>query len=248
MKIKMNRDYTKDYIELSNEFRKSNASKESVEKLYDLLYELEKTNRTKQDDLVLSNIYSLLGFHESANEVFKTVADLSNRKDVSKIYVLEQKAKSHKDNFIIKDIRKYREKREQPKLELSDFIASKNHKNQFKIVNKEIIIFNKIIKEDTISIELPSEHIENYSGKILNYINWLNDCKTELIDFYNKEYNEDKANEDWYDTLVIYSTRIIIEESGFIFCSISGGDDFYQDHLLDIEITNDVITSMDYNG
>jgi hypothetical protein len=244
----MNSDYTKDYIALSNEFRKSNASTESVEKLYDLLYELENTNRTKQNDIVLSNIYSLLGFHKSAYEVFKTVADLTNRKDATKMYVMEQKAKSHKDNFIIKDIRKYREKKIQPKLELSDFVASKNHKNQFGIVNKEIVIFNKTIKEDTISIQIPSEHIEDYSVKIIHYINWLNDCKTDLIDFYNKEYDEDKANEDWYDTLVIYSTRIIIEESEAIFCTISGGDDFYQDHLLDIEITNDVITLMNYNG
>ncbi|MEA9414960.1 hypothetical protein [Flavobacterium sp. PL02] len=190
----------------------------------------------------------MLGFHKSAYEVFKTVADLTNRKVATKMYVMEQKAKSHKDNFIIKDIRKYRKKKIQPKLELSDFVASKNHKNQFGIVNKGIIIFNKIIKEDTILIQIPSEHIEDYSGKIIHYINWLNDCKTDLIDFYNSEYNEDKANEDWYDTLVIYSTRIIIEESGIIFCSISGGDDFYQDHLLDIEITNDVITSMNYNG
>jgi hypothetical protein len=244
----MNSDYTKDYIELSKEFRKSNASTKSVEKLYDLLYKLENTNRTKEEDLILSNIYSLLGFHKSAYEVFKTIADLTNRKEATKMYVMEEKSKSHKDNFIIKDIRKYREKKEQPKLEISDFVASKNHKNQFKIDNKEIIIFNKTIKEDTISIQLPNEHIENYSDKIINYMNWLSDCKTDLIDFYNREYKEDIANKDWYDTLVIYNTRIIIEDSGVVFCSISGGDDFYQDHLLDIEITNDVITSMNYNG
>ncbi|MET3021154.1 hypothetical protein [Flavobacterium hydatis] len=244
----MNSDYTKDYIELSKEFRKSNASIQSVEKLYDLLYELENTNRTKEEDLVLSNIYSLLGFHKSAYEVFKTIADLTNRKEATKMYVLEEKSKSHKNNFIIKDIRKYREKKEQPKLEISDFVVSKNYKNQFKIVNKEIIIFNKTIKEDTISIQLPSEHIENYSNKIIKCMNWLSDCKTDLIDFYNREYKEDIANKDWYDTLVIYNTRIIIEDSGVVFCSISGGDDFYQDHLLDIEITNDIVISMNYNG
>jgi hypothetical protein len=244
----MNSHNTKDYIELSKEFRKSNASIQSVEKLYDLLYKLENTKRTKEEDLILSNIYSLLGFHKSAYEVFKNVADLTNRKEATKMYVMEEKAKSHKDNFIIKDIRKYREKKEQPKLEISDFVASKNYKNQFKILNKEIIIFNKTIKEGTISIELPNEHIENYSDKIINYMNWLSECKTDLIDFYNKEYDEDTANKDWYDTLVIYSTRIVIEESEAIFCSISGGDDFYQDHLLDIEITNDVITLMNYNG
>ncbi|MCV9933375.1 hypothetical protein OIU80_13875 [Flavobacterium sp. LS1R47] len=244
----MNRDYTKDYIELSKEFRKSDASTESIEKLYDLLYELENANRTKQDDLVRSNTYALLGFHKSAYEVFKTVADLTNRKEATKMYVMEEKAKSHKDNFIIKDIRKYREKKEQPKLELSDFVASKKTKNKFKIANKNIVIFNKLTEKEKVSVYLPNEHIEGYLDKIIDYINWLSNCKTELIDFYNNECNEDTANENWYDTLEVYSTRIIIEDSRDIFCSISGGDDFYQDHLLDIEITNSTITSMIYNG
>lgn len=244
----MNRDYTKDYIELSNEFRKSNASKESVEKLYDLLYELEKTGRTKQDDLVFANIYSLLGFHKSAYEVFKTVADLTNRKDATKMYVMEEKAKSHKNNFIIKDIRKYRGKKEQPKLELSDFVELKDGERQFEIVNKDIVVFNKIIKNDTLSIYLPDENIEIYLNKIYNHIIWLANCKTELIDFYNKEDNEEKANEDWFDTLEVYSAQIIVEESGAVFCSISGGDDLYRDHLLEIEITENTITAMYYNG
>ena len=244
----MNRDYIKEYVELSNEFRKSSASEESVGKVYDLLYDLEKENRTKQNDLVLSNVYSLLGFHESAFEIFKIVADLTSRKDLTKMYVMEGKAKSHKDNFIIKDIRKYREKKEQPKLDLSDFVESKNNKKQFGIINKNIVVFNTITKNDTLSIQLPSDNIEEYLNQITDHIIWLGNCKTELIEFYNKENNEDKANEDWYDTLEIYSAQIIIEETGTIFTAISGGDDFYQDHLLDIEIANNTIISMYYNG
>lgn len=242
----MNSHYKKNYVELSTAFRKTNASTESVEKLYDLLYELENANRTKQDDLVLSNVYSLLGFHKSAFEVFKEVADLNNRKEVTKLYVMEEKSKSHKNNFIIKDIRKYREKKEQPKLELSDFVKSKSNDNKFKITNKNSIVFNKLT--DKVSVYLPNGHIENYLDEIINYINWLGNCKKELIDFYNKENDEDRANDDWYDTLVVYRTQIVIEESGAVFCSISGGDDFYQDHLLDIEIINHTIMSMNYNG
>jgi hypothetical protein len=246
MILKIDRDYTKNYIELSTAFRKTNASTESVEKLYDLLYELENANRTKQDDLVLSNVYSLLGFHKSAYEVFKTVADLTNRKEATKLFVMEGKSKSHKDNFIIKDIRRYRKKKAQPKLELSDFVKSKSNDNKFKITNKNSVVFNKLT--DKVSVYLPNGHIENYLDKIINYINWLGNCKKELIDFYNKENSEDRANDDWYDTLVIYRTQIVIEESGVIFCSISGGDDFYQDHLLDVELMNHTIMTMNYNG
>ena len=98
----MEKNFLKQYIEFSNAFRKSNGSKESVENIYNLLYELENVNKTKEDNLVLSNVYILLGFHKSAYEVFKETVELSNNKEVSKLYVMEQKAKSHENNFIIK--------------------------------------------------------------------------------------------------------------------------------------------------
>ena len=101
----MEKNFTKDYIEISNEFRKSKASKESVGRLYDFLDELKSAERTKNDDFILSNVYSLLGFHQSAYETFKSVADLTDRKSASKLYVLEDKAKSHKNDFNIKNIR-----------------------------------------------------------------------------------------------------------------------------------------------
>lgn len=247
----MNRDYLKDYIEFSNEFRKSNSSKESISKLYDLLYEMKNIERTKKDDLVLSNLYSLLEFHESAYETFKIVADLSNKKDISRLYVLEQKAKSHKNNFIIKDVRKYREKKKQPQIELNDFKLSKKHENKFKITDKKLVVFNKITKKGKVSIYLPNDNITLFLDKIIDYITWLGNCKNDLIDFFNNEGDENainKADNNWFDTLEIYRVEITIDDFGSIFTSITAGDDFYRDHLLEIEIDKRSITSMGYNG
>lgn len=244
----MEKNYLKQYIEFSNAFRNSNSSKESVENIYDLLYELENVDRSKEDNLVLSNVYVLLGFHKLAYQIFKETADLSNKKDVSKLYVMEQKAKSHGNNFIIKDIRKFKEKRELPKLALSDFKTSIEDNDKFEIPETDIVIFNKNIK-GKISIYIPDSDIEKYSDTLFEHINWLADCKNELIEFYNQnnEFTIEQANDDWYDTLDIYSIQLTISPQN-IETLISAGDTFSQDHILDIELTNRVIVSMNYDG
>lgn len=245
----MNRNYLKEYIEFSNEFRKSNGSQQSVEKVYDLLYELEKLSKTKDENLVLSNVYILLGFHKSAYEIFKETADLNNKKDVSKLYVMEQKAKSHGNNFIIKDLRKTREKKKQTKLIISDFVVSESDPDKFEIPEKEIVIFNKSIKRK-IKIYLPDSDIKKYTEIISEYLYWLADFKNDLIAFYNQnnEFTEQQADDNWYDSLDIYRVVITIKKSGEIDTFIATGDIFSQDHILDFEITNKTITSMNYDG
>lgn len=244
----MDKNYMKEYIEFSNEFRKSNGSKESVEKIYGLLYELESIAKSKQENLVLSNVYILLGFHRSAYEIFKEAADSKNTKDVSKLYVLEQKAKSHENNFIIKDLRKFREKQNRSKLTVNDFSQLKDG-NEFEVSENKAVIFNKI-KTGEISIYLPDSDFGNYSDQIIEHIFWLGDCKKDLIEFYNEnnDFTEETADEDWYDNLEIYRSRITIDISGNIETILSIGDHFSQDHILDVEMTNKKIVSMNYDG
>ena len=248
----MEKNFTKDYIEFSNEFRKSNASKESVDKLYDLLYDLENSKRTANDNLILSNVYSLLGFHLSAYEVFKSVPDLIDKKTTSKLYLMEEKAKSHKNNFAIKDIRKFRQKNEQTKLSITDFVKSERGDNTFTIIEKEVVVFNKIVENKKIQISIYGNHkIEDYANKIIDYIFLLGDCKIELIEFYNNELSEvteETANNNWYDTLEILSVNIGVAVNGNLFAEISAGDDFAPDHILDIEMDEQKVTEMNYDG
>ncbi|MEL7001777.1 MAG: hypothetical protein AAFN93_03480, partial [Bacteroidota bacterium] len=121
----MEKNYQQEYIDISTEFRKSNSSKESLSKLFDLLYELEKVNRSQQEEKILSDIYTLLGFHQSAYEAYKQTVDFTNRKETKKLYTLEQKAKSHANHFATKDIRRLRRKNKQVKLLPSDFESDK---------------------------------------------------------------------------------------------------------------------------
>lgn len=237
----------KQYIAASNRFRDSEYKPESADCLYDLLYELEAiANRSKQENAVLSNTYSLLGFHQSAYEIFKAIADKNNRKDSSRLFTMKEKAHSHKNTFIVKDIRKLKQKLKQPKYELSDFVAAGD--KIFSIKKEGIIIFNKIIENNKVSIELPDNNIDTYSAQITDYLNWLGDCRQELISFYNNEGYEVKADDNWYYTLEVYSAKIIVGKNRSLRSEISGGDSFREDHLLDIETDGKAISSMDYDG
>lgn len=244
----MKKDYQKEYITLSNEFRKSNQSEESTSKLYDLLYEIEKTT---DNDRILSDIYSLLGYHQSAYDTYKPIADLSDRKSLKKHHTLEQKAKSHENNFIVKDIRKLRKKNKQPQLLPEDFSPDPKEENTY-ITQKDIVVFNKIVKHNKFKITLYKDHkFEDYITQIIEYINWLGTCNQELIDFYNSklaEHTNDTADKDWFDTLDIYTTSITLGKNEKLFADITGGDQFMSDHLLDIETDEHNISDMWYDG
>jgi len=247
----MSRNFLKEYIEASNEFRKSDNSQESIAKLYDLLYELETMSRTKNEDVTLANIYSLLGFHQSAYEVFKTTVDSSDRKTITKLYGLEEKAKSHENNFIIKDLRKYRQKKAQVSLLPTDFVPLETGGHNYKIADKEIIIFNKVVKKGKVDIYLPNQQMKPYVDKVIRYLNWLSDCKSELIAFYNhwdKREMADVVNDDWYDSLDVYRVSITVGQNESLYADIATGGVHFQDHLLDIETENESIVAMNYDG
>ncbi len=247
----MSNDFQKRYIEVSGNFRKSNASAESLAQLYDLLYELEKAESNKTNLSILYNTYSLLGFHQSAYEVFKQIADTSNRKDQIKLHTLADKAASHKNTFIIKDIRKFREKFEAIQLKIEHFTLSDENDKQLLLNFSPIVIFNKKVESKRIKIHAPDQNIEQYIQSLKEHFNFLSDCKNELIQFYNNDfekYNDAKADDDWFDLLEIYGLRIDINTDNNISSWISAGDSIEIDHILDIEIYNNFIEMMNYDG
>lgn len=245
-------DFAKRYIEASKVFRSSNASPESIEKLYDLLYEMQECERTKHDDITLSNLYTLLGFHQSAYELFKTASNPSDRKAKSKLFVMEEKAKSHKDTFIIKDPRKQRAKIKPVKLEAVDFKKSDDGDNKYELTEKDIVVFNNLIKKEKVEMYVYGENtFEDFVLRIIGYIKWLHDCKTELIEFYNQNLQEctkTEADDNWYYGVEVFSVRIIVGQNGNLYSEISAGDEIAKDHILDIETENDKIIAMRYDG
>lgn len=240
----------KRYIELSNAFRKSNGSTQSVENLYDLLYELDGKQRNKEEDFILCNVYFLLGFYLSAYEIFREIADLSNPKDASKLYVWKEKSQTHANKFIIKDLRKFSKKQAQKSFQISDFKLIKE--NMYQLEKGEVIIFNQSLSKDKFKIFTAENlSLEACFDNISDYLNWLSDAKNELIDFYNHQlspHTDEQADDNWYYALEVYSARIIIDNQGNISAEIATGDTITPDHILDIELENKTVVSMNFDG
>lgn len=240
----------KKYIAFSNDFRKSNASKQSIENLYDLLYELAQKERNKEENFILCNVYFLLEYYQSAYEIFEKIADKSNPKEMSKLYVWQEKALSHKNNFIIKDVRKLKIKNEQPKFELADF--QKNEKGFYQLKSKKVVVFNQFVDSEDFHIQMSEKlKLADFFDEILEVLQWLCDAKTDLVKFYNKtlsSFSQEKANDHWYSTLEVYSVGLLVGENGKIYSEISVGDEFSPDHIIDIETENQQIINMSIDG
>ncbi|ULT23785.1 hypothetical protein KUH03_32315 [Sphingobacterium sp. E70] len=141
----MEKDYQSSYIECADECRKTGNSKEGVAKMYDLLYRLEQADRTKDQDLILVNVYTFLGYHQSAYDLAKLCMELADRKNIAKLYTLESKAKSHQNNFIIKDLRKLKHRNTPIALQPEDFVVS--------AIDENLICIKKILLYSTRSLK-----------------------------------------------------------------------------------------------
>ena len=244
----------KRYIDASNAFRKATDCHEGAIALYDLLYDLQaKEERTKEEERILTDTYSLLGYHLSAYETFLRIADTTNYKEKSKLVVLEDKAKSHKDTFCIKDIRKLRVKRAQKPFEKEDFVIKEKTTfgHQYKIQREKILIFNKELEGNRFELFIHSKiTFEECFSKIKEYLEWFATAKEVIINSFNNEFEGDevfpKADDNWYDTLEVYRMRVEVGEKG-IFANVEAAD-IYTDHLLIIEFEEKEITHMWLDG
>ncbi|GIZ16375.1 hypothetical protein [Capnocytophaga catalasegens] len=244
----------KQYIEAATNFRKSNASEESIHYLYDMLYDLEKKDKTSEEKRILVDIYTLLGFHLSAYELFNEVADSKNNKDISKLYTLESKAKSHKNTFILKDLRKLKKKKSVPEFSLSDFELSDDDNGNKSYVSKSVkaLIFNKEVNNEDFDIFIYKtfDFAQNFE-RLKAYLHFLADAKSELIAFYNEKiapFTNVTADANWYASLEVYAATVGVDIHGKLFAEIEMGDMIDQDHILNIEFSDKNISLLGIDG
>ena len=243
----------KRYIDASNAFRKAGGSHEGAIALYDLLYDLQaKTQRTKEEERILADTYTLLEYHLSAYETFLRIADTTNYKEKSRLLVLEDKAKTHKNTFCIKDVRKLKAKKKQTAFKISDFEKVKDFESECEYVlsTKKVVIFNKEVAGEDFSFFINKEtSLESCLHSINEYLEWLSDAKTTLINYYNEHCGAytPEADDNWYNTLEIYSGHLDIGSIG-ISAHISAGDIFSPDHLLEIDLEGKEITHIGWDG
>ncbi|MEB3041674.1 hypothetical protein [Capnocytophaga gingivalis] len=243
----------KRYIDASNAFRKAKEPHQGAIALYDLLYDLQaKTERTKEEERILTDTYSLLEYHLSAYETFLRIADPTNYKEKSKLVVLADKAQTHKDTFCIKDIRKLRAKQKQQPFQISDFKKVEDFKSECEYIlsKKKVVIFNKEVEGEYFSFFVNKDTpLESCLHSINKYLGWLSDAKAALINYYNEHCTEytPQADDNWYDTLEVYRGRMNVWSTG-VAAHISAGDIFTPDHLLEIDLEGKEITHIGWDG
>ena len=243
----------KRYIDASNVFRKAKNSHQRAIPLYDLLYDLQaKTQRTKEEERILADTYTLLEYHLSAYETFLHIADLTNYKEKSKLSVLADKAKTHKNTFCIKDVRKLKAKQKQQPFQISDFkkVEDLDSECEYMLSTKKVVIFNKEVAGEDFSFFIKKEtSLESCLHSINEYLKWLSDAKTTLINYYNEHCAEytPQADDNWYNTLEVYSGSIWVGGKE-ILAHISAGDIFTSDHLLEIDFDDKEITDIGWDG
>ena len=243
----------KRYIDASNAFRKAGGSHEAAIALYDLLYDLQaKNQRTKEEERILADTYTLLEYHLSAYETFLRIADPTNYKEKSKLVVLADKAQTHKDTFCIKDIRKLRAKKKQKALKVADFEKVEDFKSECEYIlsTRKVVIFNKEVEGENFSFFINKDiPLESCLHSINKYLEWLSDAKAALINYYNEHCGAytPEADDNWYNTLEVYSGSIWVGGEG-ISAHISAGDIFTPDHLLEIDFDDKEITDIGWDG
>ncbi|KZE78062.1 hypothetical protein SAMN04488018_103183 [Myroides marinus] len=246
--------YKKRYNELSKQFREIYNNHDISIDLFDLLYELQAEDQTVENKTLQCHIYALLEYWQTAYKLLLEVSDSNDSKVKSKLFVFSEKAKTYKDTFGLKDVRKTREKKEVPILSLDDFIEQEEGSNQYNLNTKRIVVFNQYCPTDRFKVSTSSDLSDMDKLELIEYLHWLTDLRSPLIEFYNSDKNgylpfiEGKADDHWYDTLEIYSTNIRYFKSGHIETTISMGDQLITDHIIDLVIDNKVCVEMNFDG
>ncbi|MDF9826104.1 uncharacterized protein CbrC (UPF0167 family) [Ereboglobus sp. PH5-10] len=99
-------EYLKKYIEISRQFRAKERTQKTAEPLHELAAQLSKLPPSPKIKLILADIYSLLGYHKTAHEIFAEIANQADRKDAARLFKMKELAASHADTFAIKPVLK----------------------------------------------------------------------------------------------------------------------------------------------
>ncbi|MCC9043783.1 hypothetical protein LNQ81_13975 [Myroides sp. M-43] len=246
--------YSVRYNDLSSRFRENYNNNEISTELFDLLYELQELEQTKENKEIQCHIYALLEHWQKAYNLLLEIVDSNDKKATSKLFVFSQKAKTHKDTFGLKDIREARKIKEVVHLSIDDFSLKNDLAHLYYVNCDKVVVFNKYCSGNRFMIKASAILTVDDKQELIKYIYWLADLRTSLINFYNSENNkyllllEAKADSDWYDTLEVYSVTIHYSSAREIETTISIGDQVSLDHIVDLELYNKEFVDLNIDG
>lgn len=93
-------EYLKEFISLKENYKLQDGNKSTVLALYEFADRLSVINE-KEAKEVLVDVYCLLGMMESAYNLFSTISNKGDRKQIKKAAYLQELSKSHGDKFAL---------------------------------------------------------------------------------------------------------------------------------------------------
>lgn len=240
------------------EFIYMNASEASVEKLYDISYDLEMRNRNFDENYVLAQIYNILGKRISASKIIEFTLKEANSEQKHQLNKLVDDM-SYKERFIIniyRDLREAKLIKSPSKLTVDDFVIQNTEIGgwaDIKISDEfaNIVILNKNLNtHDDVAIAVPHFSANQYFEQLIDYIEWLGDFKNDLLTFYTNNSFELKyfdVDQNWFDGLDVDSLVIEIDNKRNVFCEIVIYDYLKNNMGFRLEIENRIIKSIEYD-
>lgn len=93
-------EYLKEFIILKENYKLQDGNKSTVLALYEFADRLSVINENEAKE-VLVDVYCLLGMMESAYNLFSTISNKGDRKQIKKAAYLQELSKSHGDKFAL---------------------------------------------------------------------------------------------------------------------------------------------------
>jgi hypothetical protein len=244
------------------EFKRSKASEQSIENLYNLIYLLQERHRDFEEDFVLAKLYKTVGNQIEAVKIIESALINANKKESALLKTLLSEI-NQKNAFNIKHYRDLRDAKViKPATQLywnDILITGQGNEDCFEITIsdtiKQIVIANKNLenKELNVSIfvnnDLPKVIESDWAYKLINQIEWLGNIKNELIDFYNSsdfDNKLDKVGKIWFDGLNIMDLYIYIEHDEIIITEITFSDYLLDDIAVSFSIKDQIIENVEY--
>jgi hypothetical protein len=226
------------YITAVRNFRKDQkeslyTSTKSAESLFDIMYELEESNKDEDQNYLLARIYYELGLKWKCRKFVKFYKSSNQLDDLNKWKQLLNKVE---DLFELgrfelvefRDLRMAKRRNTLQQLLRSDFVI--NEDKYFIIINikpspNDIILLNKKVLHDEVEFSAEKgSSIINIIEKINSHFSWINNFHKELIDYYNDNYKDilsrigrldyGKADDEWYDGLRVESVGFHYNNDG----------------------------------
>ncbi len=243
------------------EFKKSNASEQSVEQLYDLIYLLQKQNRNFEEDYILAQLYTLVGNRSAAIEVIKSGEIPANKNEAAQLEKLLSDLEKNIYNVkLYKDLREAKLVKPATQLYLDDIlIPGQGEDDYFKITIsdtvKYIVVANKNLENNDhnlaifVSNTLQKSIESDWVYKLISQIEWLGKIENDLIDFYNRSDFDNKmenVGKRWFDGLDIMDVSIYIENDETIVTDITFSDYFLSDIGISFSLKDQAIVYVEY--